>query len=173
MVWLRVEIWFGKALFSLYGISFNHPLTLRHLETPWFFKIFFLGWLELDERSCLHWGISAQNERWKRGRVVGAKRNVEEFQSSPFKRLLLHPFFLLSLSLRLSLNFTCVLIFTFVPFPLCHPAGVACSVGLHWNVMFVSLKQSCSSLLSYWGFHKKIKCSFQSAVNQILLRRLL
>lgn len=56
--------------------------------------------LEADERGRLCWGISARSERWKRRRDAGVGRNVEEFQSSPFKRSLRHPFPLPSLHLH-------------------------------------------------------------------------
>lgn len=69
--------------FSVFGELALMPLSRRDIYSP---LDFLPGRLEPDESSRLHWGISARSERWKRGRDVGAGRNVEEFQSSPFKR---------------------------------------------------------------------------------------
>lgn len=99
-VWSAVPSALEKP-FSVFRELILTPLSHRDIYRP--LDIFFPGRLEPDERGRLHWGISARSERWKRGRDVGAGRNVEEFQSSPFKRSLLLPFSLPSLSLHLSL----------------------------------------------------------------------
>lgn len=75
-------------------------LSRRDIYSP---LDFLPGRLELDESSRIRWGISARSECWKRGRDVGAGRNVEEFQSSPFKRSQLR-LTLAPLSLHLSLS---------------------------------------------------------------------
>lgn len=70
--------------FSVFKELVLMPLSRRDIYRP---LDFLPGHLELDKSSRLHWGISARSEHWKRGRDVGAGRNVDEFQHSPFKQL--------------------------------------------------------------------------------------